>query len=146
MTQNNLGAMFYNLNAYDKAEKAYVETLEIRKRLSQTNPDRYKPEVAGLFGGLSWLFLLAKKFEKAEESAIQGLKWDPSQEWINTNLAHAILFQGRYEEAEALYSTLKTSPFNDTTTYGEAFLQDLKAFEEKGITHPDVERIRTLLL
>ncbi|MCB9052447.1 MAG: tetratricopeptide repeat protein [Lewinellaceae bacterium] len=34
MTQNNLGAMYYNLNAYDRAEAAYLEALEIRKRLA----------------------------------------------------------------------------------------------------------------
>jgi cytochrome c-type biogenesis protein CcmH/NrfG len=30
MTQNNLGIMYRNLNAYDKAEGAYAEALEIR--------------------------------------------------------------------------------------------------------------------
>jgi hypothetical protein len=38
--------MYADLNAYDQAEGAYAEALEIRKRLAQTNPERYEPDVA----------------------------------------------------------------------------------------------------
>jgi tetratricopeptide (TPR) repeat protein len=37
MTQNNLGIMYSDLNAYDKAEGAYAEALEIYQRLAQAN-------------------------------------------------------------------------------------------------------------
>ncbi|MCB9052446.1 MAG: tetratricopeptide repeat protein [Lewinellaceae bacterium] len=46
MTQNNLGAMYYNLNAYGRTEALYLEALEIRKRLVLDNPQRYEPDVA----------------------------------------------------------------------------------------------------
>ncbi|MCB9351205.1 MAG: tetratricopeptide repeat protein [Lewinellaceae bacterium] len=45
-TQNNLGIMYRNLNAYDRAEAVYLEALEIRKRLTLDNPQRYEPDVA----------------------------------------------------------------------------------------------------
>ncbi|MCB9351208.1 MAG: tetratricopeptide repeat protein [Lewinellaceae bacterium] len=38
MTQNNLGNMYSDLNAYDRAEVAYLEALEIYQRLTWTIP------------------------------------------------------------------------------------------------------------
>jgi hypothetical protein len=67
-----------------------------------------------------------------------------SQEWINTNLALVLLYQGKYEEAKIIYLQLKDKPYGDAT-YGTTFLEDLEVLEKEGITHPDVAKIRKLL-
>ncbi|MCB9351204.1 MAG: hypothetical protein H6573_27455 [Lewinellaceae bacterium] len=56
----------------------------------------------------------------------------------------SLLFQGKYEEAEVLYLGFKDKPYGDST-YSKAFLEDLNALEEAGITHPDVGKVRALL-
>ena len=44
-----------------------------------------------------------KKNEQAEHYAREGLAVDSTQHWIATNLAAALLFQGKYAEAEKIY-------------------------------------------
>ena len=62
-----------------------------------------------------------------------------------TNLAPALLFQNRYEEAKKLYIELK--PLKDTVgnSIAKACLDDLDALEKAGVKHKDVAKIRTLL-
>ena len=97
------------------------------------------------YGNLAWYKLFAKDFTAAEQSARRGLETAPSQQWINTNLALSLLYQGKYEEAEAVYVRFKDQPFNEEMDFRTAFLQDLEDLEAAGITHPDVEKVRALL-
>src|SRR5262249_3428866 len=54
-------------------------------------------------GAHAWRALFAQEYDVAEASARRGLELDPSQIWIATNLAHALMFQGRIAEADAIY-------------------------------------------
>jgi len=101
--------------------------------------------LSNAYGSLAWYQLFAKDFAAAEQAARKGLEVDPSQQWINTNLALSLLYQGKYEEAEAVYVRFKDQPFNDSMDFKTAFLQDLADLEAIGITHPDVEKVRALL-
>jgi tetratricopeptide (TPR) repeat protein len=96
------------------------------------------------YGSLAWYLLFIKEFSDAEIAAKRGLEIDATQEWINSNLALALLYQGKYEEAKALYLQLKDKPYGDAT-YAKTFLEDLVALEAESITHPDVVKIRKLL-
>ncbi len=97
------------------------------------------------YGQLARYQLFAQQFGAAEQAAIEGLAVDPSQEWIKTNLASALLFQGKYPEAKNIYMEYKAKPFKDSMNFSDAFLQDLLELEKAGITHPDMEKIRKLL-
>jgi tetratricopeptide (TPR) repeat protein len=102
-------------------------------------------ELSSAYGALAWYQLFSKDFAAAEQAARKGLEVDPSQQWINTNLALGLLFQGKYEEAETIYIQLKDQPFNENMDFQTVFLNDLSELEAAGITHPDVEKVRTLL-
>jgi hypothetical protein len=69
---------------------------------------------------------------------------DKTQEWIISNLALSLLYQGKWEEAQKLYLEWKDKPYNNAT-YKKAFLDDLESLENAGITHSDVNKIRSLL-
>ena len=97
------------------------------------------------YGNLAWYQLFAKDFAAAEKSARKGLETAPSQQWINTNLALSLLFQGKYKKAEAVYVQFKDKPYDETMDFKAVFLKDLADLEAAGITHPDVERVRRLL-
>lgn len=103
------------------------------------------PRLANAYGALAWYQLFNRHFLEVEQAARKGMDIDPSQEWINTNLALGLLFQGKYEEAEDVYVSFKERAFNDAMTFKTAFLQDLADLEAAGITHPDVEKVRELL-
>ena len=95
------------------------------------------------YGILAWYQLFAQDFAAAEQSAKRGIELDATQDWINTNLASALLYQGKWAAAKSLYLSLKDKPY-DTVTFKEAFLGDLDALEKEGIKHEDVAKIRDL--
>ena len=103
--------------------------------------------LAGQYGSLSWYHLFTQQFPQSEAAARKGLSLDDAAIWINTNLASALLFQDRYEEAEEIYQALKDQPYEGAPgkTYRQIFLEDLAALEEEGVTHPDVEKARGLV-
>ena len=86
-----------------------------------------------------------RQFAEAEQAAAAGLAIDPEQEWIHTNLALGLLFQGKWEEAKRVYTSFKGKAYNAQNTWVEIFRQDLEALEAAGITHPDVGKARKLL-
>lgn len=113
-----------------------AETLPTDKELTNL--------IAQEHGSLAWYQLFNRQFTEAENSARQGLRLDPSEEWINTNLALALLYQGKLEDAKAIYLQFKDQTYGEAT-YQEVFLEDLNALENEGITHPEVATIRALL-
>ena len=132
----------------DPAKKAanQAEVVGILENIWQQYPKNaiIIPRLANAYGVLAWYQLFNRHFLEAEQAAYKGMDIDPSQEWINTNLALGLLFQGKYEEAKEIYLRLKNKPYGGAT-YLKAFLDDLEALEKKGITHPDVEKVRELL-
>jgi len=122
------------------------EILSVLSEIEKTMPGN--PEVANLiaarYGSLAWYQLFVRQFAEAEQSARAGLAKDPGEEWIYTNLALALLYQGKWEAAKQVYETLKDQPYGDGT-YRTTFLEDLDALEKEGITHPDVAKARSLL-
>jgi thioredoxin-like negative regulator of GroEL len=129
----------------EKATPQY-QLVSVYEKLLKTYKGNKKDttDLSNEYGSLAWYQLFAKQFAEAEQSARHGLALDASQEWINTNLASALLFQGKWEAAKAIYMLLKDKPFNNAT-FKQAFLEDLEAFEKVGITHADVTKIRALL-
>jgi hypothetical protein len=67
-----------------------------------------------------------------------------SQIFIQQNLAHALLFQGHYDEALAIYRKYWDKPLHGKT-FGEITLEDFSAFDKAGLTHPDLSRMKQAL-
>jgi hypothetical protein len=64
--------------------------------------------------------------------------------FIQKNLAHALLFQGHYDDALAIYRQYWNKPLNGKT-FGEVALEDFAAFDKAGLTHPDLSRMKKAL-
>ena len=76
------------------------------------------------------------------------MEYDNTREWFYTNLAHALLFQNKYEDAIKINVEMKdkTCTFSDDyATFSEVFLCNLKELQEAGITHPDIEKMKSFL-
>ena len=65
---------------------------------------------------------------------------------INGNLAHGYLFDNQFDKAKAIYLENKDAKLHDgKRTFSQAVLDDFKEFQDAGITHPDMEKIKALL-
>ncbi|MEI9944288.1 MAG: tetratricopeptide repeat protein [Chitinophagaceae bacterium] len=129
------------------------EIVTLGKKLAVKKEKKYILDLGNDLGSLAWYLIFDKQFEAAESAARQALfpsykelpvNYAKETEWVNTNLAIALLFQGKYAEAEKIYSSLKNNPY-ENTTFKEIFLADLDELEKAGITHKDVEKIRAFL-
>lgn len=90
----------------------------------------------------SYYSILLGLFKDGEQYALEALTVAPSFNIINTNLAAALLFQGKVEEAEKIYrqykAELKDSFLGDFAEY-----ERLKVIPEERKT--DVEHIKAML-
>ena len=141
-TLYNLALLYSDTQRFSESEEKYKEALAIRRRLALSNPQAYEPDVALVLWRLSFNEIFLKKFSEAECLAREGLETDSTQHWIASNLAAALLFQGKYTEAEKIYRQYKSE-------LSDSFLDDFKQFAEAGVIPPeceaDVEKIKQLL-
>ncbi len=61
------------------------------------------------------------------------------------NLAHALLFQGKYDEALSIYEYLKTKITKQGIHYSALCLADLNELESQGVTNKNVDKVRAFL-
>lgn len=101
-------------------------------------------ELCVLHGNLSWAFLFESRFKESEESAREGLKIDPGQVWIRLNLAHALLYQGRDEEARGIYLRYKDQVSNGNFST-DLIIKDLDELEQAGLRNSGVAAVRRLV-
>ena len=141
-TLNNLANLYSDTQRFAESETLYKEALEIRRRLAQSNPQAYEPDVASTLGNLSFNAIFMKQYQEAEQCAREAIAVDFTQHWIQANLAVALLFQGKYGEAEEIYRQYKDE-------LKDGFLDDFNQFAEAGVIpkerEEDVEKIKKLL-
>ncbi len=96
---------------------------------------------------LAWYELLYRKPREAIEASLKALEWSPDNAvTIKTNLAHGYLFDNQFDKAKAIYLENKDTKLPDERTFSQAVLEDFKELQEAGVTHPDMEKIKALLI
>ena len=127
------------LEAY-QTNKSYF--LPYYKKLLEINPEDYRERYSKKVGAQAFYAIFVKQYSEAEQYAREGLQVDSTQHWIASNLAAALLFQGKYAEAEQVYRQ-----YNEELK--ESFLDDFKQYAEAGVIpkgyEVDVEKIKRLL-
>jgi tetratricopeptide (TPR) repeat protein len=145
----NIGSNYKDQHEYSRTVEYYFRSMEIYEQLVKDNPKTYLPVLMNAYGNLSWYYLFTKEYILSEQSALKGLEADSSQVWIKTYLAHALLFQHRYTEAEVLYKELSQTIYKENDTFTQTILDDFDALEKAGVIpeerNEDVEKIRTML-
>jgi len=143
---NNYAILNAENRKYDKALAYYTEALNILIPIAKNNT-RLNSELALNYSNIAYYLILTEKFEEAEVFVKKGIAIDSTQQLMQTNLAMAFLFQGKYEEAKKIYIELKDKEYPDdkTKTFKDIFLQDLADVEKEGIKHSDVAKIKKLL-
>ncbi len=73
MFLNNLGVIYSNNGFFDEAEKNYTEALDKYRKIAETNPAAYLPDVAGTLNNLGNLYSVTTRFSDAEKSYNEAL-------------------------------------------------------------------------
>jgi|GEM_PF-6050541 len=144
-------------------EEIMAEFKEVQKRISEieqlTNakkeetendsPVNYQNLLAQHYCSLSWYYLFTKDYVQSEQTARKALDLDSFYLSPKTNLAHALLFQNRFSEAEPIYKELSQTIYQDNETYSKALLNDFDELEKAGaipeVNRADVEKIKQML-
>ena len=121
------------IGALEKACALYKNNMEIVGQLSDA------------YGNLAWFQLLARQYNEAEQSARKGLSTDDTRIWIKTNLAHALLLQGRFDEAMAIYTVIKPLKNDKNESFARICLEDFEEFDKAGIKSPDIDKVKKFL-
>lgn len=100
---------------------------------------------------IAWYGLLTSNFIDAEKNIRKGISLVPEYKYLYTNLAPALLLQGKTKQAISEYKKWANKPFNEANlpTYKEVFLADFKEFEAAGVIpenrRKDIEKIKKIL-
>src|SRR5262245_34828650 len=94
----------------------------------------------GLYGNLSYNLLFERRFEESAKYARMGLALDPNAIWINSNLAHSLLFTNQPLQASSIYQG-----YAGWTTLGKRWeqiiLDDFDELKVAGIMAPGMDLI-----
>ena len=160
MTQNNLGATLRDLGNQLKGEegvKRQRESVEVFREVMAYQPsDQSRLRLANCLGGFAFNLVLNRQFAEAQTQCEEAQrlandigdgveKTDRANLiFIQQNLAHALLFQGHYNDALTIYRQNWNKPLHGKT-FGEITLEDFATFDKAGLARPDLSRMKQAL-
>jgi tetratricopeptide (TPR) repeat protein len=151
-----LGSLSNKLDGEEglKLGREAIESLRKAAAFRPDDPTHF--QLVNELGDLAFKLILNREFveaqlrcEEAQKLASEIGAGIPKTDrddliFIEGNLAHALLFQGRYDEALTIYRQYWEKPLLGKT-FGRVTLDDLAAFDKAGLTHPDLSRMRQVL-
>ena len=160
-TQSNLGITLLTLGVQLKGEeglKRQRESVELLRDVVSYQPDdQSRYWLASALADLAPALVLNSQFAEAQTrceeaqrltneigNGVYKTELDDVIFIIQQNLAHALLFQGHYDEALAIYRKY-WDKWLFGQTFGESTLEDFAAFDEAGLAHPDLPRMKRAL-
>ncbi len=136
-------------NPLDHEQKS-VDIYEKRLKYNPTHQDSVN--TARKYNSLAWEQIFKSRFSEALKSLNRGKDLNKDDLYLYTNLPHVKLFLDDFEAAKNEYLRYKDKPFGEQNlpTYKDAFLQDFKEFEARGLLktdkrRTDVGKIKTML-
>jgi len=147
ITLLNLSEVRFYSGEYKKALEASIEAWDIFSNLLDEN-QRYLVYATSILHNISGCYLYLKEYAQAEQYARKGIELD-NNVFYKINLAHALLLQMRYDEAEHIYIEISQTQNEDNESYTPSILDDLEKLEKAGAIpekcKTDVEKIRNIL-
>ena len=104
-----------------------------------------KEKAADALNRLAWVQVLSRDGAAGEASARQALTFVPDAAVIQMNLAHALLINGRRNEAGEIYNRIKSGDAGDGRTLREVILEDFDMMQKAGVPNATLAPVRTEL-
>lgn len=138
----DLSITFKGQRNYEMAYQYINELVVVIKGYFDNGNDAWKTDYANCIISQSFYANLLGKFKEGEQYSLEAIKVDSTQHMAYTNLAAALLFQGKVEDAENLYRQYKAE-------FKDGFLDDFAEYERLNVIpeerKKDVERIKAML-
>jgi tetratricopeptide (TPR) repeat protein len=150
LSYTNIGAVLQRQGKLDEALKSYRAGLAIAERLAALDQSNFQwqndlQSSADKIGGLAYDFVLARDFATALEVSELVISIAPNKIWLRTNLAHALMFLGRVDEARSLYLRYRgEKKVDDEKPWETIVLDDFAEMRKAGLTHPLMDEIEKL--
>ncbi|PYV84056.1 MAG: hypothetical protein DMG05_25085, partial [Acidobacteria bacterium] len=142
-----MASLYSKLKRWKDAVEAQQSWVAFLQREPAKDDKEQREKLKGEYVSLSRYQLFARDFAGALASSEAGRRLDESYLPLDTNRAHALLFLGRTQEAEAIYLQHRGKKMgaNSGKKWEESILEDFKALEKERVTHPEMTRIQKLL-
>ena len=111
-------------------DESSVEITTLDETSSKGQPGR---ATAVALGNLAWSAVLNQSFSEALDSAQRATAQAPDLLWIKANLAHALLFSGRADEAKQIYLANKGKLLRENTLWEAQIHKDFDIFRKAGL-------------
>ncbi len=125
-------------SSFDTLKAFFTNTASANKRVAVS--------LARLYCSRSWYLLFASKFQDAENEAKAGLAIDPGYVRTKTNLALALLFQNRLQDALTVYKELKSLKDESNKPYSQICIEDIEELAAQKILNQNTEKIKAFML
>ena len=146
---NQLETLRQQINQFDQAGK-YADALTLASRLAAkiektetASAGQPGAKTAGALVSVAWHSLLAHNFKEALSASNRAHALAPTNLYVETNRAHALLFSGRFGPAHALYLAHKGQPMSltDDRMWEDAIADDFEALRKAGLERPAFGKI-----
>lgn len=128
---------------YSQAYQCFKQNIPLLKTLFQSDKSNYTELLNGFLVNQSFIAIFENQYSEAETYSKEALEVDSTKHIAYSNLAAALLFQGKYLEAEKIYLQYKAE-------LKDGFLSDFEEFARTGVIpknrEEDVKKIKQLLL
>ena len=140
---SRLDQLYGQEKKYSQAYQCFKRNIPLLKTLYQSDKSNYTELLNDILVSQSFYSIFEKQYVEAENYSKEALEVDSTKHVAYSNLAAALLFQGKYQEAEKIYRQYKSE-------LKETFFSDFEEFSKAGVIpknrEEDIEKIKQLLL
>ena len=136
--QNKLGNIYFDKNAFTKAETAYKNALQIREKLAVNNSQSYLADLAQTLNNLGNLYLEKKEFNKADSFFRESIKIRKSLAEDDEENVKRALGESLNNLGNLYYKTNNFSKADSAYHAALDIRQHLTKYHDKNLNQPDV--------
>ncbi len=124
---------------------AWQDNLAVRQALAEALPDDpdIRRKLAGAYANVAFAELFAGDFAGSEAASRKAMELAPGETVFTTNLAHALMLEGRLEDADALYLGNRGIDLGGRR-WEDVIRADFDALRRQGVEHPHMAEIERL--
>ena len=137
-----LDQLYWQEKKHIQAYQCFKLNIPTLRALYKSDKRNYAELMNGILVSQSYYSIFEKQYAEAVAYSKEALEVDSTKHFAYVNLAAALLFQGKYQEAEKIYRLYKSE-------LKEGFLSDFEEFTEACVIpknkEEDVEKIKKIL-